>query len=77
MYLILLGNVNKTVCLISSHIYLYMSAYLSDDPKPNEILYKVDIYFEIFFAISMAFEFITEFIPSPGYQAIRDPTQIA
>ena len=53
-YLMLFNNLNKLACLISAHIYLYMAAYLSDNPKPNDILYNMDIYFEIFFAFSMA-----------------------
>lgn len=73
MFLIFWNNLNKIICLISSHIYLYMSAYLIADPKPNELLYQIDIYLEIYFAISMAIEFITDFVPFPGYQAIWDP----
>jgi hypothetical protein len=44
-----------------------MSVYLSENPKPNDILYNMDVYFEILFAFSMVIEFITDFIPSPGY----------
>jgi hypothetical protein len=40
-----------------------MSAYLADDPKPFELLYTADIYFEAYFLISMAIEFLTEYIP--------------
>ncbi len=77
MCLMLWNNLNKLVCLISSHIYLFMSIYISEDPKPNDFLYRVDMYFEIFFAFSMVIEFLTDFVPFPGYQSIRDPLLIA
>jgi hypothetical protein len=54
-----------------------MSAYLSDDPKPFEFLFSIDLYFQAFFIISMAFEFRTDFEPSPGENIIKDPIKIA
>ena len=54
-----------------------MSAYILDDPKPIDFLYTADLYFELFFVISMVIEFLTEFIPTPGSEPIRDPILIA
>ena len=69
--------INKICCLVSSHIYLFMAAYLSKDLLPEDNLYKLDLFFETFFAISMVLEFLTDFEPVPGQKAIRDLVIIA
>jgi hypothetical protein len=43
-----------------------MAAYKSTSPDPSEILYDFDLFFEIFFGVSMIQEFITDFVPKPG-----------
>jgi hypothetical protein len=38
-----------------------MAAYISEIPDSSMILFKVDLFFEIFFFIAMIQEFITEY----------------
>ena len=38
-----------------------MGAFLSKDLEINDILFKLDLFFEVFFGISMILEFLTDF----------------
>jgi hypothetical protein len=60
-YIIAWNALDKIICLFSSHIYLYMGAFLSKDLEKNDVLYKLDIFFEVFFGVSMVLEFLTDF----------------
>lgn len=68
----------KILCLISSHVYLYMASFLNEDPDPSSTLFKMDITFEIAFLISMVLEFLTDIQPEQKeLKPIRDPILIA
>jgi len=54
-----------------------MSAYLSDDPKPFDFLFSIDLYFQAFYIVSMGIEFRTDFELFPGENTIKDPIKIA
>jgi hypothetical protein len=55
-----------------------MASFLSKDPDPSSVLFKMDIIFEIVFLISMVLEFLTDIQPEQKeLKPIRDPILIA
>ena len=55
-----------------------MASFLTEDPDPKSNLFKMDIFFEAVFLISMIVEFLTDYQPEQqGQEPIRDPILIA
>jgi hypothetical protein len=54
-----------------------MASFSSRNLKSSDDLYKLDIFFEIIFGISMILEFLTDFEEFPGQLPVRDIAMIA
>lgn len=65
------------LCLISSYFYGWLAAFGTPDPIKDPIEYGCQIGFELFFFISLIFNFFIEFEIDGQVQPIRDLQRIA
>lgn len=60
------------ICLSYSWISVYLAAFTFDDRNYNSIIENLGIYLEVFFLLTMIFEFLTDFKKAGEHEHEKD-----